>query len=320
MLYKTVRFSQIFSSTYFKLNSIRLSSTVADLQQKWIEKFKQEKVQEPESSIKNLLAHVMCTKDLEEVDNKLPNQISDTQIKDLEMLCLARLCHMPVQYIIKEWDFHRLKGLKMSPPVFIPRPETEQLVSMIVKDLNSVKMDQLDFLEIGCGSGAITLSLLKELPKAKAIAIDQSKMAVDLTKENSNQFKLTDRIDILQYKIVNEKLPVSIKSESFDMIVSNPPYVLTKELLDLAEEIKLYEDLRALDGGVDGLKVIDNILKISEIYLKPSGVLWLETHPSHPTLLTKRLSNEPSILKVEECFKDFCDKDRFIKLRKNTKK
>lgn len=319
MLYKTVRLRQLWSPVYTnKLQLIRLSSTVADLQQKWIEKFKQERIQEPESSIKNLLAHVLRTKNLEEVDNEMSKQISDIQIKDLEMLCLARLCHMPVQYIIKEWDFRSLKGLKMSPPVFIPRPETEQLVSMIVKNFDNV--DQIHFLEIGCGSGAITLSLLKELPKAKAIAIDHSKMAVDLTRENSDKFHLTDRIDIMQYKIVDENLPESIKSESFDMIVSNPPYVLTKELLYLSEEIKLYEDLRALDGGVDGLKVIDNILKLSAAYLKPSGVLWLETHPSHPTLLTKRLSNEPSILKVEECFKDFCGNDRFIKLRKNTKK
>jgi release factor glutamine methyltransferase len=137
--------------------------TVKNAIEKFKHQFEQEKIPEAESSIENILAHVLGTKSVQDVRNHHFKQpLTDQQMTKLEQLCLARMARMPVQYIIGEWDFRDLK-LKMIPPVFIPRPETEELVELILQQMD--EKNELEFLEIGCGSGAISLSLLKALPK-----------------------------------------------------------------------------------------------------------------------------------------------------------
>lgn len=90
--------------------------------------------------------------------------LTEMQLNRFEQLCLARISRMPVQYILGEWDFCDIK-LKVKPPVFIPRPETEELVELILQQCD----DQLTmrFLEIGCGTGAISLALLNSMPKVR---------------------------------------------------------------------------------------------------------------------------------------------------------
>lgn len=88
--------------------------------------------------------------------------LTDEQIKQLERLCECRAARMPIQYVIGEWDFCDLI-LKMMPPIFIPRPETEELVELMLQQIDHKQ--SMRFMEIGCGSGAISLSLLHTLPK-----------------------------------------------------------------------------------------------------------------------------------------------------------
>lgn len=142
---------------------------------------------------------------------------------------------MPVQYIIGQWDFRDLR-LKMVPPVFIPRPETEELVELILQQVDITK--KMKILEIGCGSGAISLSLLKSLPAVECIAIDQSKLACRLTMDNAQSLNLSQRLKIFKHKINSNTLPDEIGS-NFDLIVSNPPYVPTREMRQLEPEIKM---------------------------------------------------------------------------------
>lgn len=104
-----------------------------------------------------------------------------------------------------------------------------------------------------------------------------------------------------------------------DLIVSNPPYVPTNDLRTLPEEISLYEDLRALDGGKDGLDVIKNILAFSSRRLcLQTGHLWLEVDPSHPALIEKYLNDHKSSLNLQfiACYKDMFNKDRFVEIKK----
>lgn len=91
-------------------------------------------------------------------------KLTSAQIQRFEELCECRMARMPIQYIIGEWDFRDLT-LEMKPPVFIPRPETEELVELILQQFDSKRA--MRFLEIGCGSGAISLALLKSLPKVQ---------------------------------------------------------------------------------------------------------------------------------------------------------
>lgn len=147
---------------------------------------------------------------------------------------------MPVQYIIKNWDFRKL-NLKMVPPVFIPRPETEKLVELVVQNEKEKSTDQKLFLEIGTGSGAICLSILHEMKSVKFVAIDQSRIACNLTMENAKMHNLSDRIRLFQHKLVDTNLPKEIfpSENCFDLIVSNPPYVKTADLSKLEDEIKM---------------------------------------------------------------------------------
>lgn len=163
-------------------------------------------------------------------------ELTEQQIEKFEKLCECKMARMPIQYIVHEWDFRDLT-LAMQPPVFIPRPETEELVELILQQQIDMSK-RVRFLEIGCGTGAISLALLKSLPCALADAADQSSMACLLTMKNAINLKLADRIKVIQSKI-SDRLKCDDFKHKYDFIVSNPPYVPTQDLMNLEPEIRL---------------------------------------------------------------------------------
>lgn len=189
-----------------------------------------------------IFAHVLKKKKLREVrgDELEKFKLKKEQLEQIEQMCDARVSRMPVQYILKEWEFRDLP-LIMRIPVFIPRPETEELVELITQQLDPD--ENFKILEVGCGSGCISLALLKSLPNVRQIvAIDQSKVACELTEENAKKLGFSDSIVVFQHKLESEELPEDIaKHGPFDIIVSNPPYVPSKDILKLEPEIYLYE-------------------------------------------------------------------------------
>ncbi|XP_053694532.1 MTRF1L release factor glutamine methyltransferase [Sabethes cyaneus] len=288
--------------------------SVESVREKWESRFKSENIPEAGSSIVNILAHVLQLQSLDEVRKSRDLILNDSQLSKIDELCQCRLARMPVQYIIREWEFRDIT-LKMIPPVFIPRPETEELVELILQQIDTQR--QLRFLEIGCGSGAIVLSILKHVPLSSAVAVDQSKLACELTLENAQNQGLTDRLRIFKHKLV-DGLPEEFSDHKFDMIVSNPPYVPSQQLLELEPEIKIYEDLRALDGGPDGLTIVKAILELAGKHLNPEGVLWLEVDSSHPEKIVAFLDEHGSRigLKYVCSYKDLFQKERFVELVK----
>lgn len=197
---------------------------------------------EPENSLELIFAHVLQKKKLREVRGDELNKfkLEKEQLEQIEKMCDARLSRMPVQYILKEWEFRDLP-LIMRIPVFIPRPETEELVELVTQQLDPD--ENYKILEVGCGSGCISLALLKSLPNVRQIvAIDQSKAACELTEENAKKLGLSDSIVVFKHKLESGELPDEIaKYGPFDIIVSNPPYVPSKDILKLEPEIYLYE-------------------------------------------------------------------------------
>ncbi|XP_035916081.1 MTRF1L release factor glutamine methyltransferase [Anopheles stephensi] len=291
-----------------------LPATVRGTQERWMKRFESESIPEPETSIVNIIAHVLELSGPSEVGNHQNSSLNDAQMAKIEALCECRLARMPIQYIIREWDFRDLT-LKMIPPVFIPRPETEELVELILQQMEN--QEKTLFLEIGCGTGAISLSLLKHAPKASAIAIDQSRIACELTRENAESVGLMDRLRIFKHKLVND-LPPELHTQTFDMIVSNPPYVPSVLIPTLDPEVKIYEDLRALDGGYDGLTVIKAILRVAGKHLNKDGVLWLEVDSSHPPVIEEFLTKHGELmgLRFVASYKDLFQKDRFVEIVK----
>uniref|UniRef100_A0A182PD14 peptide chain release factor N(5)-glutamine methyltransferase n=1 Tax=Anopheles epiroticus TaxID=199890 RepID=A0A182PD14_9DIPT len=289
-------------------------ATVRGAQERWVKRFESESIPEAETSIVNIIAHVLDLSGPSEVSNHQNAALNEAQMAKIEELCQCRLARMPIQYIIREWDFRDLT-LKMIPPVFIPRPETEELVELILQQMDTQR--ETLFLEVGSGTGAISLSLLKHAPKSSAIAIDQSRYACELTRENAESVGLLERLRIFKHKLVDD-LPKELSEQKFDMIVSNPPYVPSILIPTLDPEVKVYEDLRALDGGNDGLTVIKAILRIAGKHLAKDGVLWLEVDSTHPPVIEDFLSKHGDLmgLRFVASYKDLFQKDRFVEIVK----
>lgn len=283
-------------------------SSVSNLFHKTKTKLEALSVPEPELSTKHILSHVVGSSQPNGYLKHLDESLSAQQMKEFEQMVTCRLARVPVQYILGSWDFREI-SLQVHPPVFIPRPETEELVQLVLDHLPS-SSEQCRILEVGPGSGNICLSLLKERSNIEVVALERSKLAADLTRQNAESLGLEARLKVIETKVEDYKE----KNTRFDAIVSNPPYVLRKDLMSLEPEISLYEDLRALDGGADGLEVILSIIKVADECLDEQGRIFLEVDPCHPFILPARLEEAGSAFHIARTVKDFRDRDRFVEL------
>ncbi|XP_001602562.2 MTRF1L release factor glutamine methyltransferase [Nasonia vitripennis] len=303
-------------------------NTIAYVVKHWQERFLQEGIAEPIESIEHIVCHVIGSKKITDLINHHERVLDKEQLEKLELLCECRLSRMPVQYIIGEWDFRELT-LTLEPPIFIPRPETEILVDFLLTRISDSANKNKNILEIGCGSGAISLSVLHSSQNANIVAIDVNPRACELTIRNAKNLDLDMRLTVLNAAIQKDgkievkkaygtnKEEVDFSKRKFDFIVSNPPYIPTKSVFELQPEIKLYEDIRALDGGDDGLKWIEPILKYASEALNVGGYLILEVDSSHPErikfLVEKYYANQ---LKFKHIHKDYCNKERIVEILK----
>lgn len=281
----------------------------------WRKLFQEKGVDEPDHSSQYIIAHVLGAKTIDGVKNTtLTEYLSPEKTEQIWKLCSKRLKSMPVQYVIEEWDFRDIT-LKMRPPVFIPRPETEELVEIVLSDLQK-ESGRLSTLEVGCGSGAISLSLLKGLPQLQAVALDQSEKAVNLTKENATRLGLENRLQIYHLDILKDAETVLDHCSAVSALVSNPPYLYTKDMSSLQPEIQCFEDPAALDGGSDGLTVIKQVLILASKILLNHGRLYLEVDPRHPPLIQRWAESNLEELYYVETKQDFNNRPRFCILQK----
>jgi len=159
---------------------------------------------------------------------------------------------------------------RVVPGVLIPRPDTEILVECILREMSRFQ-DPL-VLEIGVGSGAVSVSLLREHESCRAVGTDVSLAALMLARENAQVSGVKDRLHLAASDFFS-----SLKRGShFDIVCSNPPYIPTCDIESLDPEIKYFEPVSALDGGSDGLDAIRKIAQDASHFLKPGGVLALE--------------------------------------------
>uniref|UniRef100_W5K4M5 peptide chain release factor N(5)-glutamine methyltransferase n=1 Tax=Astyanax mexicanus TaxID=7994 RepID=W5K4M5_ASTMX len=296
------------------------SVTVEQAVSLWAQHFQQQDISEPLLSSSYIIAHILGQKTLECIErSRLGDRLTEQQREMVWELCSKRLTRMPVQYVIEEWDFRDLT-LKMKPPVFIPRPETEELVSLVLEDLQEQQKDKtrpaLRCLEVGCGTGAISLSLLHSLPQLKAIALDKSQEAVCLTKENASRLGLDDRLNVHHLDVMTDEYLIVRDCGAVDVLVSNPPYLFTQDMESLQEEIVRFEDHAALDGGSDGMSVICQILALAPKLLTEEGRVYLEVDPRHPPMI-KRLTEQRMIgLQYLETHCDLTNRTRFCVLQR----
>ncbi|XP_006873707.1 PREDICTED: hemK methyltransferase family member 1 [Chrysochloris asiatica] len=302
---------------------VRLMSAT-ELVSHWAAVFEEKGIPEARESSEYIVAHVLGAQTFQSLRPALWTQsLTPQQLQCVQEMSSHRLQRMPVQYILGEWDFQGL-NLKMAPPVFIPRPETEELVDWVLEE-EAQRPCALDaqggplILEIGCGSGAIALSLLSQLPQSRIIAVDKAEAAICLTHENAHRLQLQDRIRIVLLDVTLERSWAHLLPWGpVDLVVSNPPYIFHQDMEHLAPEILSYEDPAALDGGKEGMNVIIHILALASRLLKNSGSIFLEVDPRHPGLVGSWLRSQPDLhLELMAVRKDFCGRPRFMHIRKS---
>ena len=182
-----------------------------------------------------------------------------------------RLKGEPVAYITGLWEFYGLP-IRVTPDVLIPRPETELLVDLAKEVLTGYKMDAR-VLDLCCGSGCITCAIGHEMPATKLAAVDLSASALEVCRSNLSLNRLSSRVIVMQADATSAP-PLGIGT--FDLIVSNPPYVQSAEIQTLDGSVKDYEPIWALDGGADGLRFYKSIIKYWKSLLRENGVLIFE--------------------------------------------
>jgi release factor glutamine methyltransferase len=189
--------------------------------------------------------------------------LSDDQAAALEGFVVRRERREPVSHILGRKGFWKIM-LQVTADVLTPRPDTETLVELVLRDLPEAK--RFSVLDLGVGSGAILLAILAERPAGKGLGVDVSDEALAVARENAANLGLAGRVALLRGDWTR-----GLDDAGFDLVVANPPYVRSTEIATLAPEVRDHEPRLALDGGPDGLDayrlLAPEILRV----LKPGG-------------------------------------------------
>ena len=242
--------------------------TIREIKQRTEAFFTQKGVPQPKLDADLLIAHSLGMKRLE-LYLDLDRPLTEAQLDALRPLVKRRASREPLQYIFGTVEFCDLE-LKVDSRALIPRPETEELFELICDKLSEPPARMLD---LGTGTGALALALASKYPEAEVTAVDLSADALSLAKENAAATGSEGRIRFLEGSWF---APIP-EGERFDLIVSNPPYLTEEEMTTAEPEVVAHEPHSALVSGGDGLDDLRTILAEAAKYLKPGGLLAMET-------------------------------------------
>ena len=222
--------------------------------------------------------------------------------KEYEIAVQKRAEHIPLQYIIGEQEFMGLR-FKVNSNVLIPRQDTETLVEQVLK----IVKPRMKVLDLCTGSGCVLISVLKNAPELTGMGSDISKTALLVAKENA-------KLHEVDAEWVRSDLFDNI-TETFDVIMANPPYIPTGEILSLMPEVRDFEPGNALDGGADGLDFYRKIAGQVKDYLNPGGYVYMEIGYDQGEAVSELMRNA-GFTEVE-VIKDLAQNDRVVKGKGN---
>ncbi len=245
---------------------------------------------------------------------RLHSQIGKEEKEVFERLIKRRISGEPLQYILGHQEFWSI-DFKVDPRVLIPRPETELLVEQTLSILSETPFKRPPFvLEIGTGSGAVAISLAKEVRDIFLVATDISRDALMLAKENAKSSGVLHQIQFVHGNLF-DPFRLLREREPFDLILSNPPYITCSEIEGLAREVRDYEPIIALNGGEDGLDFYRSIISQAPFYLKKGGWLLLEVGQDQGEKVSELIEKRGDFLAPQR-LKDFSDIERVVKAQR----
>jgi len=249
---------------------LKSGASVSEALQHLAQSFRASGIEEAEADARLLIGHALHL-DRARLIAQSDRILEAREVTVISALAARRLRREPVSRILGEKEFWSLP-ISVTPDVLVPRPETETVVEAALDFVirSGLRLEKLRVLDIGTGSGALLLALLKELPNAVGTGTDVSSAALDVARANATRCRLDTRCNFVVCNIATGV------EGPFDLIVSNPPYIAHDEIATLAPEVRDYDPQVALDGGQDGFDAYRSIASDIKRILAPGGRLFVE--------------------------------------------
>jgi release factor glutamine methyltransferase len=241
-------------------------------------------------------------------------EIREEEIERIDELLKRRSKREPLQYILGYVDFYGLK-IKVGKGVLIPRPETELLAEEAIKAVKREALSVMRILDLCTGSGCLALALAREFLDAKVYGTDTSENAIRYAKENA-ELTCINNVTFLEGNLfdpIAELIACHPSPVTFDLIVSNPPYIKRDDIKNLQPEVKDWEPVEALAGGEDGLDYYRAIIPEARGYLKEGGYLILEIGAGQSREV-RRIAEEAGFINIS-LIKDYAGIERIFVAR-----
>jgi release factor glutamine methyltransferase len=239
----------------------------------------------PEVDAEHLLAYVLGISRMELhnpvlVENAI-TAIGDTTIieENFWKLLDRRCAHEPLQYLTGIAYFRYLE-LEVGPGVLVPRPESELLVEAVLKNIES-RVGAVSVVDLGAGSGALTLAIATEAPNAHVIAVEKDPAAVEWLRKNVA--RISEDVRILETDVAD-----ALEGVKCDVVIANPPYIPNSQ--ELPRDVAEHEPAAALFGGADGMDIPRSFIEAAARLLKPGGFFAIEHHESQPAAIAAEMA------------------------------
>ena len=240
--------------------------TVLEVLQSTTGYFQKRNIDSPRLNAEQLLAHVLSRKRME-LYLDFERRLRESELAPLRELVKRRGTGEPLQHLLGTVEFCG-RSFRCDKRALVPRPETEQLVELLISHLKS-ELACSRMIDVGTGSGVIALTLAAEFPKAEIVGADISEDALILARENAERLGLVDRVRFLRSNLLESVQP------GLDLIVANLPYVSTKDRQNLSREV-LHDPEVALFAGARGDELVRQLIAQAPSWLRPGGILAME--------------------------------------------
>jgi len=261
-------------------------------------------IDEARTEVELILEHILKIERLE-VYLKGTELIEPKHLEEFRNIVEKRLKRYPLQYILGELDFYG-RTFKVNPDVMVPTHETETLCELAVNYVKNENIERPQILDLGVGSGVISVTVAAELPEARVTALDISEGAIAVARVNAETNDVADRIEFRQSDLFGSLTA----DDKFDLILSNPPYIPDREYDDLPPEV-LADPKISLVGGEQGMDVIAYLIDNSPKYLRPKGKLMFEIGYDQSNLVMS-YSERKEDYKTINIIKDLNDISRVV--------